>query len=317
MLRLDRRATLDSLTWLLLALMALACCGFAAGKGFGFDGARAVLPLAVVYGLFVIRAICLRREQPRGTAAATAFAQMTLFTLLGVVLAYTVAAHAGSLWDGQLAAADRALGVRWSTVLAALDRWPVAVLVLGVAYHSLSIQMIVVILLLAHAGRFQTLRMTVAAAVLAGFVTILVSRAMPAAGNLFDPGRYRHLWPSIAWLERDLIAGLRDGTGRTLDLTQLMGIVSFPSYHATLAALFVWCAGDLPRQRVGLSAWAVLTIVATPVFGGHYLVEVLAGLALAPTAIALVRAAQARLDHGASLARYRKPALLAQPHDAA
>jgi hypothetical protein len=86
-------------------------------------------------------------------------------------------------------------------------------------------------------------------AVLAGFVTILISLLMPAAGNLFDPSHYRHLWPSIAWLERDLVAGLRDGSGRVLDLTQLMGIVSFPSYHATLAALFIWCAGDLPRQR--------------------------------------------------------------------
>lgn len=316
MLRLDRRATLDSLTWLMLALMALACCGFAAGKGFAIDGARALLPAAAVYGLFVVRATCLRKEQPRGVAAATAFAQMTLFTLFGVVLAYTIAAHAGPLWDDRLAAADRALGMRWPALLAALDRWPAVVSILGLAYHGLSAQMVVTILLLARAGQFQTLRMTVAAAVLAGFVTILISLAMPAAGNLFDPGQYRHLWPSIAWLERDLIAGLRDGTGRVLDLTHLMGIVSFPSYHATLAALFIWSAGDLPRQRVGLSAWAVLTIVATPVFGGHYLIEVLAGLALAPAAIALTRAAQARLDRGAAAARYR-PALLARPHDAA
>ena len=316
MLRLDRRATLDSLTWLLLALMVAACCGFAAGKGFAIEGARALLAAGAVYALFVVRAICIRRGQPRGVAAATAFAQMTLFTLLGVVLAYTVAAHAGPLWDDRLAAADHALGVRWPALLGGLDRWPVVVFGLGIAYHSLSVQMIVIILLLAHAGRLQTLRSTVMSAVLAGFVTILISLLMPAAGNLFDPSHYRHLWPSIAWLERDLVAGLRDGSGRVLDLTQLMGIVSFPSYHATLAALFIWCAGDLPRQRVGLTAWAVLTIVATPVFGGHYVIEVLAGLALAPATLALVRAAQARLDRQASVARYRAPALLAHPHDA-
>lgn len=316
MLRLDRRATLDSLTWFLLALMVFVCCAFAAGKGFSIDGARALLPAVALYGLFAVRALCTRREQARGVAAATAFAQMTLFTLLGVTLAYTVAAHAGPLWDDRLAAADRALGVRWPAILAALDQWPAGVLALGIAYHSLSVQMIVVILLLAQADRFQALRMGVAAAVLAGFVTILISGVMPAAGNLFDPDRYRHLWPSIAWLERDLVAGLRDGTGRVLDLTQLMGIVSFPSYHATLAALFIWCAGELPRHRVGLTAWAVLTIVATPVFGGHYLIEVLAGLALAPPAIAVARAAQARLDQGTRGARLRPPAFLAQPHDA-
>ena len=32
------------------------------------------------------------------------------------------------------------------------------------------------------------------------------------------------------------------------------------------------------RWRAPLRVWAVLTIVATPVFGGHYAVEVIAGL---------------------------------------
>ena len=149
--------------------------------------------------------------------------------------------------------------------------------------------MVVAILALSRAARFETLRLTVAAAVLSGFVTILVSAAMPAAGNLFDPERYQHLWPSVAWLERDQIAGLRDGAGRVLDLSVLMGIVSFPSFHATLAALFIWCARDLPGLRWPLQVWAALTIVAPPVFGGHYAVEVIAGLLLAPPAIAAAR----------------------------
>lgn len=291
-----RRPSLDGVTSILLAAMLLACLCFACGQGFGVDPWRAALPAVAVTGLLVARAVTLHRGQCRGAAAATAFLQMTLFTELGVVLAYAIAAHPAALWDARLAAADRALGFDWPAILATLDGWPVVVAVLAFAYHSLSVQMVVAILALAQAGRLDTLRVAVCAAVLSGFVTILVSAVMPAAGNLFDPAHYRHLWPSIAWAERGLVAGLRDGSDRVLDLSALMGIVSFPSYHATLAALFVWCARDLPRLRLGLTVWAVLTIVATPVFGGHYAVEVIAGLLLAPPAVAAAQLVRARLD---------------------
>jgi membrane-associated phospholipid phosphatase len=76
------------------------------------------------------------------------------------------------------------------------------------------------------------------------------------------------------------VLGLRAGTLRALDMTQLMGIVTFPSYHAALALIFVRAFRDVPGLAIAGALWATLTIVATPVFGGHYLVDVLAGLAL-------------------------------------
>ena len=280
------RPSIDMVIAALLALMAFACVAFVWGRGFGVDWLRAIPAATMLYGLTLARSIARRRGRRLAEAVATAFLQMTGFTLLGVMLAYAIAAHPAPLWDAQLAAADRALGFDWPAILAALDRSPVLIMALGVAYHSLSVQMVIAILLLGISGRVETLRLTVCATVLSGFATILVSAAMPALGNLFDPGRYLHLWPSIAWAERDLIAGLRDGTGRVLDLSMPMGIVSFPSFHATLSALFVWSARDTGRACWPLRAWAVLTIGATPVFGGHYAIEVIAGLLLAPPAIA-------------------------------
>ena len=210
---------------------------------------------------------------------------MTLFTLLGVVLAYALAAKSGVLWDDRLAAADRMIGFNWPVVLAMLDKVPAAIWVLGLAYHSLTVQMIVVIVALSGLSKFEVLRTTVCAAILSGFVTILISGLTPAMGNLFDPSHYRHLWPSVAWLEHGLITGLRDGSRTVLDLTMLMGIVSFPSFHATLAAIFIWAFRAIPRLAVPGTIWAVLTILATPVFGGHYGADVIMGLLLAPPAI--------------------------------
>jgi len=258
-------------------------------RPFSIDLLRA-LPATLILGALTVALFIGRRtNRSRLEAGAAAFLLMTLFTLLGVVLAYAFAAHAGPLWDARLAMMDRRIGFDWPFLLTALDRHPILIWLLGLAYHSLTLQMIVVIVALSGAARFDVLRIMVCAAILSGFVTILISAWVPAMGNLFDPAGYRHLWPSIAWLERDLIQGLRDGSVRVLDLTMLMGIVSFPSFHATLAAIFIWTLKAVPRLTWAGRIWAVLTILATPVFGGHYGVDVIMGLLLAPPAILIAR----------------------------
>ncbi|BCA64041.1 hypothetical protein HMP09_3275 [Sphingomonas sp. HMP9] len=286
MLRADHR---DTPSWLLLAAMLLSFLAAQYHHRFTVDPIRAAPAIASLMTLGGALAIGRYTARPRLAAGATAFLQMTLFTLFGVVLAYALAANSGPLWDARLAAADRAIGFDWPVVLALLDTCPPVIWLLGLAYHSLTVQMIVVIVALSGMGRFNTLRTMVCAAILSGFFTILISGLTPAMGNLFDPARYVHLWPSIAWLEQGLISGLRDGSLRVLDLTMLMGIVSFPSFHATLAAIFIWAFGALPRLALPGRAWAILTIVATPVFGGHYGVDVIMGIILAPPAIIAAR----------------------------
>ncbi len=270
------------MTWTLICGIATICMLLGQAQGFGVLLGRAVLPgigLAVlVAGLVIGR----RSGNARLTAGALAFLQMTLFTILGVVLTYLLAARAGPLWDAEFSAADARLGLVWPTVFAAADRMPAALLMLGgIAYHSLVLQMVVSIVLLAGAGRLQRLRTMVAAAILSGTVTVLISGVMPALGNLFDPLHYKALWPSVAWLDRDLVLRLRDGTLRQVDLSHMTGIVSFPSYHAALPVILVWGLRPFSRIRAPATVWAGLTIVATPLFGGHYAVDVLAGLVLA------------------------------------
>lgn len=276
-------------SWLLIVLMLLCILVVQRRDAFSIDPLRALPAAGSVVMLGIAIAVGRFGMRPRLEAGATAFLQMTLFTVLGVVLAYALAANAGMLWDNRLAAADRAMGFDWASLRAGLDTLPPAVWLLGIAYHSLILQMIVAIVLLSALGRFDTLRTMVCAAILSGFVTILVSSVTPAMGNLFDPTLYRHLWPSVAWQEQQLITGLRDGSLRSLDLTMLMGIVSFPSFHASLAAIFIWAFRTVPRFAIPGGGWATLTIFATPIFGGHYAVDVLAGLILAPPAIIVAR----------------------------
>jgi membrane-associated phospholipid phosphatase len=266
--RTFRTVSPDATSWALLVAMLVSFILAQQHYDFTVDLVRAVPAIVALAALGMAFWVGKRRNRARLAVGALAFLQMTLFTLLGVVLAYAFAANAGPLWDARLAAADRAIGFDWPFVLALLDRSPPAIWLLGVAYHSLTLQMIVVIVALSGASRFDTLRTTVCAAILSGFVTILISAFTPAMGNLYDPNHYHQLWPSIAWLERGL-----------------MGIVSFPSFHATLAAIFIWALRALPRLAWPGGVWATLTIIATPVFGGHYAVDVIMGLLLAPPAI--------------------------------
>jgi hypothetical protein len=54
------------------------------------------------------------------------------------------------------------------------------------------------------------------------------------------------------------------------------GLIAFPSYHAVLALIVMWYARYLPRLFWPLVATNVLVLVATPIHGGHHLVDVLA-----------------------------------------
>ena len=287
-MRVELRAgTSDNATWALLAGLACACLFAGHGMGFVVSLPRAILPGAGVLILAGAILIGQGTGRPRLAAASAAFLQMTLFTIGGVVLAYLLAARGGPLWDARLAAADVRLGFNWPAVFRAADAAPGALWAGGIAYESLTAQMVVCIVALSATRRFEALRIAVAAAIMSGLVTILISGAMPAIGNLFDPAAYRHLSPSIAWRERDLIRGLRDGTARVVDLGLLKGIVSFPSYHAALPVILAWAQRDVAWLRIVTPIWAGVTILATPLFGGHYGVDVLAGLVLAVAAMAI------------------------------
>ncbi|HEV2567785.1 phosphatase PAP2 family protein [Sphingomonas sp.] len=276
----DEARPLERASWLLIAAMLALFIALQLRSPF----ALAPLGLAVATLTLGLLACGWRRTAGRGqscaAAGAVALIQMTLFTLLGVAITYMLTAQAGALWDEHFAQADRALGLNWPAVRAVLDKRPLVVTALGFSYHSLALQMVAAICALSAAGRLDILRITVFAALSSGLLTVLLSGLFPANGNIFEPADYRHLWPSIPWQQIELLHGLRSGAIRTIDLLQLEGIVTFPSYHATLSVLFAWSFRSVPGLRIAGPVWASLTLLATPIFGGHYMVDVLAGALL-------------------------------------
>jgi membrane-associated phospholipid phosphatase len=73
---------------------------------------------------------------------------------------------------------------------------------------------------------------------------------------------------------------LRDGTFDTLDFTQGVGLISFPSMHAALAVMVAVALWPFRRWRLPIALFTALMLVSIPTEGGHYLIDVLAGALL-------------------------------------
>ena len=157
-------------------------------------------------------------------------------------------------------------------------------LVLLLAYSSFAVQTVTTVFSLGVAGRFARLTTFIVAFIATTLITIAVSAFLPAVG----PWVFLDLHPAMAngflptsstsW---PVFLGLRDGTFHTINGMNSEGIITFPSLHAALGILF---AAALWRVR-GIK-WAALVLntlmlVATPAYGSHYFVDVIAGVLLA------------------------------------
>src|SRR3546814_12195667 len=79
----------------------------------------------------------------------------------------------------------------------------------------------------------------------------------------------------------DTFERLRSGALRTLGSESLTGIITFPSFHAAAAVLLGWGFASFGRLGWPLVALNALMFVSAIVGGGHYLVDLIAGAAVA------------------------------------
>jgi len=74
-----------------------------------------------------------------------------------------------------------------------------------------------------------------------------------------------------------------------LNEANLSGIVQFPSFHAAAAVILTYSARGVKWLLAVLAPVNALVILATLPCGGHYLVDTIAGLAVAVISILIVR----------------------------
>jgi hypothetical protein len=284
------------LNWILLALMGAALAAGVALTGFAIELSGLVFSLGfvAVYAAFAhANAGSAKRRDPQVMFVLGGTAQIVLVTVVMAPLTYVVAAANLPLQDANLLAIDRALGLDWAAYVHYVNDHPLLATWLSYGYSMIRWPIFAIPVILAAAHRYRRIQEFTLAFALALVATTIVSALVPAYGVYqqigLDPAALEHL-DARAYLDtvRDL-APVRAGTLRHLDLFALAGIVTFPSFHASSAALYAWAFWPVRWMRpVAVIANGAM-LASTPIDGGHYFIDLIAGVAIAVLAIAASR----------------------------
>jgi hypothetical protein len=217
--------------------------------------------------------------------AVRAMAVFSLLSFLIAIFAQCAATRDAPLEDGLMLRADRFIGYDWHVMARFMVHEPVLSHLLSSVYWSLVIQPVMIMGLLAFFRKEGELNGYVMASSFGLAVTVAIFSFVPVTTawiyeRVPDAELLRlHLATAHGGWVGHLLE-LRAG-GHTSSFDVNSGVVGFPSFHACSAVVNAW---SLLRIRV--ARWPAclvngLMIVATPYFGGHYLVDVLAGIAVA------------------------------------
>lgn len=197
--------------------------------------------------------------------------------------------------DAILYTIDRKLGFNWTDLHAGIAEWPVLNAILGLAYASFLPQLIIVTMLLSGDGREQDLSDFLKAFVATLLVAVIVGGLLPAHAMCrtagWDTGADPEMMTRAACAFLPVYDAVRSGQMTEIGIPHLDGLVTFPSFHTTAAILFAWSVRSIPLAALILFPINALMIAATPTHGGHYLIDVIAGAAIALVSIALLRRA--------------------------
>ena len=247
---------------------------------------RLCLLSAVLLG--AARVYATVRPDPRLAAMLFGTGFLCLFSLEASILNYLLLPHTGARMDVLLAASDRAMGFDWPRVMEFMARHPVLNGAAQFAYSSMLPQVALLTILLAST-RPQRVYSFCLALSLAALVCIAVWSFAPSFGafSVYPPPPSSMALALDSAYARDLVHLLRDGPG-LISPHDARGLIGFPSYHAALAFLVAWYAWPLRLLRWPAIVLNIVVLAATPVQGGHHLVDVLGAVPV--TAFALFAA---------------------------
>ena len=200
------------------------------------------------------------------------------------VISYLAFAASGPLVDKQLLAADRALGFDWLATLHWLWARPLLSQILLFAYNSYIFQGLYFGVLFGVMQRKTELREMFWLVFVAGIFTTAGALFFPALGpfHTFGLESYGAFLPDMERLHR--------GQNLSFALSELHGIVSFPSFHTSLALAYTYGFRRMGVIGVVIAGINIVMLFAIPFAGGHYLCDMIAGAAVMAASLGIVRA---------------------------
>src|SRR6266446_1153070 len=224
--------------WMLIAAVTAIDVVWATSKGLSL----AYNPIFAIVAL-CIWFVCSRLRRGQNIAAlAMALAQLHSILLAVGVLTYLSITTGASPIDAQLAAIDRQLGFDWPAILAWTMQHDGVWRFLSFCYWSLITQVLVLLVILSVMGRRDRIMEFVCLFTLSLVTCALIAFALPADSawshygvtNIIDAYHLPHLYD------------LRSGRMTTIDTSKIYGMITFPSFHASLGVLLIYATRGIP-----------------------------------------------------------------------
>ena len=256
---------------------------WAAGSGVRFAG----LGNLVATMLLMLLNAAIYKRLRAGERVADLTLGFALFFALATgtgALSYLAATLGRPFADPWLSRADAALGFDWLLWWSFVQSRPLLHVILHAAYLTMMPQIFLCLVTLPLAGMAARSRELVVALAISMVPTLILFALFPAQ----CAWSYYAVQPDApAAFLADLMA-LRSGALPVLDLQQIHGLVTFPSYHTISAILLAYAARGTPWMFLS-GVVNGLMIISTLSEGGHYLTDVITGAILAIVTIAAIR----------------------------
>jgi membrane-associated phospholipid phosphatase len=275
--------------WAIILVVAISDAILLAETSFRLEASPQLRIVADLIPLAVVFVICRRwrsfpRITPRLAHLTRTVLSLALFTDAALILNFILT---GILplprWDGALATADHALGLNWLDMYQWLTRHPAIEAGAHAVYMSLGPEMLILLFALELLGHHNQARAFLLWFMVSAIATVGIGTLIPAAG----PVVYYHLPVASTAGYVSQMADLRDGTLRTINPLHNQGLVVLPSFHTVLAVLCAYAAWPLRILKFPLLALNLLVILSSPFEGGHYFIDIIAGIVLAALTISL------------------------------
>lgn len=206
-----------------------------------------------------------------------------------------------SFRDHYLSAADLALGFDWEYTVGLLNSSPLVAKALVYAYFSIHVTVPLLMVVQIILRRRQELWELIALLLLGGVFSIIGACFVPAvaAYAYYAPSdasfsQFAAVWPGGSDLFLQGMLKLTTGQLTELDLNDIKGILTFPSFHGVMAMALIYMAWPYRLLAVPYLLINLAMIVSTVPVGGHYAIDCVGSLVVVLASIAIIDAVAGR-----------------------
>lgn len=264
----------------ILHIVVLLLAGFAAYRALsnGYGKKWLIYFYALVQGLVFLK---------------LAWINLRLFNHLAMTTAFPYS-------DDLLLAWDLAVGFDWLVYFNFFHDRPMLLWIMDLSYTSLTPLSVAAFTALIFLGRVDRAILFIETFFVTALLSMIVGMFFPAKAAseilVTDITLYENFLHKPGIYHMPYMESLRANIGAiVLHPLNLPGLVTFPSFHTAsgiILCVAFWRMWAFPF----VLAYSIVMIASTPIFGGHYVIDLLAGTALALMVVALLSRSPKHLD---------------------